>query len=212
MKLWYRTLSLAAICCLLTQIGGCASSRLVDIWHDPTFQNQPLSNLLVISARKDAVKRRIWEDAFAAELVKQGIMATSSYRLFPEAPPDTNQVVESAQTNGFDGILVILRRRTETTTQFIQGYSSIERDRRYSTFWERYRTYYLEIEHPGYIDSQTVDIREIDVTATGNDRRLIWSATSKTPDPVSVIDVQLGIADQIISKLIKGGILRQQDE
>jgi hypothetical protein len=157
--------------------------------------------MLVISVRKDATKRRIWEDAFAGELAKHGVAVTSSYSLFPDAPPDTNQVVAAVQANGFDGILVILRLPKETNTYYIQGYTSTEQYGRFSPYWHRYWTYYREIEHPGYMDTQTVDIRAIDVTTTGNGGRLIWSATTRTPDPGSVTDVQQGIAGLVVSEL-----------
>jgi hypothetical protein len=53
---------------------------------------------------------------------------------------------------------------------------------------------------PGYVDSQMVDIRAIDVSTSGNNGRLIWSATSRTSDPGSVTDVQTGIADLVVSE------------
>ena len=157
--------------------------------------------MLVIAVGKNAAKRRIWEDAFSKGLADHGVTATQSYSLFAEAPPDTDQVAATVQANGFDGIMVILKLPTETNTQFIQGYTSTEQDMRYSFYWQRYWTVYREIDHPGYVDTQTVAVRTIDVTTTGSKGRLIWSATSKTPDPGSVADVQGGIADLVISEL-----------
>jgi hypothetical protein len=214
-----RALAAAFVGCLISQILGCASSSLVAKWEDPTFQAPPLGKMLVIAVRKDAAKRRIWEDAFSGELSKHGVAATSSYRLFPDTPPDTNQVLASVQGNGFDGILVILRLPTETDTNYVKGYMTTDRDVRYGDYtnpyytslhrpyWQRYSTYYHDIEHPGYIDSQSVDIRSIDVTATGNGGRLIWNATSRTPKPGSVLEVQRGIARLVISELAKKRII-----
>lgn len=197
----------AALGCLMSLMFGCASSSLVDIWHDPSIQPQPLGKMLVIAVRKDATKRRIWEDAFTGELAKSGAMATSSYSLFPDAPPDTNQVIATVQANGFDAILVVLLLPKETSKQYVQGYSTTAQFLRYSTYWQRYITYYQEIDHPGYIDSQTVGIHAIDVTTTGENGKLIWSATSRTPEPGSVLDVQRGIADLVISDLAKRNII-----
>ncbi len=200
----------AALGFLICQMYGCASTDLVDIWHDSSFQAPPLGKMLVVAVSKDATKRRIWEDAFAYQLAQQGVAATSSYRLFSDALPDTNQVVATVQENGFDGILVIFRLPTETNTQYIQGYTTTEHDRRYSYYWQKYMTYYREIEHPGYIESQTVDIRAIDVTTTGKDGRLIWSTTSRTPDPGSVTDVQREVASLVVSDLAQRKIIRSK--
>jgi hypothetical protein len=202
-----KAVAMAAFGCLISQMCGCASSNLVDIWRDPSYQAPPLGKMLVIAAAKDATKRRIWEDAFAGGLAQHNVVATTSYTLFPDAPPDTDQVIATVQANGIDGILVILRLPTETNSQYIHGYTTIEQGERYSTYWQRYRTYYREIEHPGYIDSQTVDVRAIDVTTTGKGGRLIWSATSRTPDPGSVMDVQRGIVGLVMSDLEQRSII-----
>jgi len=205
-SLW-KTLTSAALCCLIGQLFGCASSKLVDVWRDPSFQAAPLSKMLVITVRKNPLIRRIWEDAFTGELAKHGVTAISSYSLFPDIPPDTDQVIAAVKANGFDGILVILKLRTETNREYIQGYTSTVQDVRYSYYWQRYWTTYHDIQHPGYVDSQTVDVRTIDVTSTGNNGRLIWSATSKTPDPGSVTDVQQGIAELVVSELAQRSIV-----
>jgi hypothetical protein len=206
-----RAVAVATLGYLVGQLSGCASSSLVDIWHNPSFQAPPLARMLVIAVRNDATKRRIWEDAFTGELAKRGVAATSSYSLFPDAPPDTNQVIAAVQANGFDGILVTLMLPTETNSQYIQGYTTTEQGLPsgpyYYYYWRRYATYYRETEHPGYIDSQTVDIRAIDVTTTGDDGRLIWSATSRTPDPGSVTDVQRGIVRLVMSELSARSII-----
>jgi hypothetical protein len=205
-----KTVLLAALGFSMALMSGCASSSLVDIWHDPAIQPQPLGKMLVIAVRKDATKRRIWEDAFASELVKSGAIATPSYSLFPDAPPDTNQVIAVAQTNGFDAILVVLRLPKETNKQYVQGYSTTEQRLRYSTYWQQYITYYQEIDHPGYVDSQTVGIHAIDVTTTGTNGKLIWSATSRTPEPGSVVDVQRDIAGLVVSDLAKRRIINSK--
>ena len=202
-----KAIAVTALGFLISMEFGCASSYLVDIWHDPGIKAPPLGKMLVIAVRKDATKRRIWEDAFSEELGKHGVTATSSYSLFPDAPPDTSQVKSTVQANGFDAILVVLRLPQETNKQYVKGYSTTAQFERYSTYWQRYITYYQEIDHPGYIDSQTVGIHAIDVTTTGNDGKLIWSATSRTPEPGSVPDVQRGIAGLVISDLAKRNII-----
>jgi hypothetical protein len=210
-----KAVIVSALGCSVMFMSGCASSSLVDLWHDSSFNAPPLHKMLVIAVRKDGTHRRIWEDAFAEELGKHGVTATPSYHLFPDSLPDTNQVIAAVQTNGFDGILVTLRLPKETNKLYIRGFTSIEHDVRYSPYygpyygpyWERYRTYYREVEHPGYVDSQTVAVRAIDVTTTGKNGHLIWSATSRTPDPGSVTDVQNGIAGLVISDLAQRSMI-----
>jgi len=223
LNLYLKTGFVLALGCLVGLICGCASSSLVKKWHDPSFQAPPLGKMLVIAVRKDAEKRRIWEDAFSAELAKHGVAATSSYKLFPDASPDTNQILTTVQGNSFDGILVVLGLPTETDTKYVKGYMTTDRDVLYGDYtnpaytslhrpyWQRYSTYYRDIEHPGYIDSQSVDIRAIDVTATGSGGRLIWSVLSRTPHPKSVVEVQRGIARLVISELAKQRVIKSKN-
>ena len=202
MNSFLKAVVATAVGCLMGLIFGCASSSLVEKWHDPSFKAPPLSKMLVIAVRKDATKRRTWEDAFAGELVKHGVAATSSYGLFPDAPPDTNQIKVTVQANGFDGILVILKLSTETNPHYVKGYASMEPEGAYTgPYWQRYWNTYDVIEHPGYVDSQKVAFRAIDVTTTGNGGRMIWSAKSRTADPDSVKDIQRGIACLVVSEL-----------
>jgi hypothetical protein len=200
----------ASLGCLTGQMFGCASSDLVNIWRDPSFQAPPLGKVLVIAMRKDATRRRIWEDAFSGELAKHGIMATSSYGLFPEGPPDTNQVAATAQADGFDGVIVVLRLQTETSPHYVKGYASMEPEGAEDNgpYWQRYWNTYLLIKHSGHIDSQKVAFRTIEVMTTGNNGRLIWSATSKTADPDSVKDLQTGIATLVVSELVHHIIIK----
>jgi hypothetical protein len=208
MNVFLKAAVVATFGCLIGLMCGCMPSSLIDVWHDPSFKTPSLGKILVIAVRKDPAKRRIWEDAFTRELAKHIVTATPSYRMFPDAPPDTNQIIGTVQTNGFDGILVIRRLPAETNTYYVNGYTSLEPAAYYSRYWQRYWTYYREIDHPGYTDSQKVDIRAIDVTTTGAGGRMIWSATSRTPDPGSVTDAQRGIAGLVIADLAKRGIIR----
>ena len=202
-----KRVTIAALGCLIVQFSSCTSSRLVDIWRDASVQTPVLNKMLVIAVRKSPTKRRLWEDAFVLELTKSGVSATSSYTLFPDAPPDTDQVIAASQEGGFDGVLVILRLPTQTSREYVRGYTTSEQVVQYSPYWPRYRTFFREIEHLGYVDSQTVAINTIDISTTREGGRMIWSATSKTPDPNTVEDAQSGIAELVMEKLQTTGIV-----
>jgi len=191
-------------------MAGCASSELIDIWSDPSFHSPYLNKLLVISVSKNSTNRRIWEDAFSAELIKHGVSPTPSYRLFPDALPDTNQVYQIVQSNGFDGVLITRRLPSEANPQYVQGYSGQEQDMRYVWRRDRFVPYYRNVWHAGYIDSQKTDIRAIDLWATKNEGQMIWSATSETPEPNSIQEVRPEIVKLVISELTKRRIIASE--
>jgi hypothetical protein len=204
-----KAVAVSALACAMSLLCSCASSSsLVAQWHDSSFKAPPLSKMLIIAIRKDAIRRRVWEEAFAGELEKHGVAAISSSTLFPSEPPDTNQLIETVQSNGFDGIMVILKLPTESSAHYVKGYVSMEPEGAYyGPYWQRYWNTYNAVKHPGYIDTQKVAFSSIDVTSTGNGGRLIWNATSKTPDPDSVTDIQRGIAVLVIRELTHQSII-----
>jgi hypothetical protein len=207
MKKYKRLVIGGALCCFLALMAGCASSELVDKWSDPSFQGPSLKKMLVISVSRNTMQRRNWEDAFSVELTKHSVAGTPSYRLFPDAVPDTNQVMQIIQSDGFDGVLVIRRLPAETSTQYVPGYVTRETNMRYYPRTNRLMTYYAYIHHAAHVDSGKVDIRSIDVWATKNEGQMIWSATSETPEPNSVLTVRPEIVNLVISELTQQRII-----
>ena len=210
MKKYWSIIIEGVLCCFFALMAGCASSELIDIWSDPSFQSPPLNKMLVISISKNTTHRRIWEDAFSAELVKHGVIPTPSYRLFPDALPDTNQVYQIVQSNGFDGVLITRRLPSEANPQYVQGNSGQEQDMRYVWRRDRFVPYYRNVWHAGYVDSQKTDIRAIDVWATKNEGQMIWSATSETPEPNSIQEVRPEIVKLVMSELTKQRIIASE--
>ncbi len=188
-------------------IAGCTTSELVDVWSDPSFQPPALTSMLVISVSQNSVQRRLWEDAFSAELAKHHVAATPSYRQFPDAVPDTDQVILAVRTAAYDGVLITRRLPTETTTQAQEGYVTTESRMRYDPRRERFYTYYRDVQHAATVDSQKVRIRAIDVWSAKGDGHMIWSATSRTPEPSSVEAVRPNIVGLVLSELKSQGII-----
>ena len=208
MKPYKKFILATVLCCLMIMIESCSSSSLVDVWNDPSYHESPLKKIFIIAIRKDPVQRRIWEDAFVGEFSKRGVQATSSYHLFPDVLPDTNQIIQTIQEKGFDGILVTRLLLSETETHYVQSYVTREQRSRYNIFRKRYDTYYQNIQHPGYVESQTIDRRAIDVWVIRDDERMIWSATSNSPERNTVEDVQNDIAELVIPELTRDAIIK----
>jgi hypothetical protein len=198
-------------CCLFVLMAGCASTKLVNIWSDPTFQPPPMNKMIVISVSKDSVYRHNWEEAFSVELAKHDVAATPSYRMFPNAVPDTSQVIQIIQSNGFDGILVYRRLLPETKTKYKQGFEMSENNIVYDRLNKRFvASYFTDEDYAEHVDSQKVDIRTIDVWTTRNEGQMIWRATSKTPEPNAIQKVRLEIVKLVMSELTKQRIIASE--
>ena len=93
----------------VTLLAGCAASQLGNMWRDESFKTTGLKSVLVIAMRVDQVRRRLWEDSFSSGLGAYGTKATPSYKLWANAVPDTQQVIEAVRRDGYDGVLVNMR-------------------------------------------------------------------------------------------------------
>jgi len=166
-------------------LSGCASSGLVNVWMDPQFNSPPMRNMLVIAMQPDVARRRLWEDAFADALRKHGVTATPSYLLFPNALPDTNDVIRAVREDRYDGCLATARLPSTYLTQDVPGYTSDVPTTRYDPWSNRYYNFWAEVYTPGYTETATVMRHKIEVWSTTGEGALVWTATSEAIDPVS---------------------------
>jgi len=190
-------------------LGGCApGTQLVDMWRDPAAPASPIRKMLVVTLRREAIGRRVWEDGLVSALAKRGAATgTPSYTLFQDAPPDTDQVAQAVRDHDFDGVLFIHRLRTETQTSYVPGYTRLEPVWVRSRWSLNYSTYWREVHEPGYVETDKIVRYQIDVWSTANDWRLVWSGTTESINPNSSRDVNYQIGKLIVPELIAQGII-----
>jgi hypothetical protein len=198
---------IALIAATAALLAGCATSELTNMWHNPSFRDAPLRKVFVIAASKNPVNRRLWEDAFSAELSAHGVAATPSYQLFPDAVPDTVESIEAVRANAFDGVLVTRGLPPEVRPVRVEGYVTRQEDLRFDQRRDRFVSYYREVEHAAVIDSQKVYIRVMDVWSTTEGGALVWSATSRTPESSSMQSVRPDIISLVLAELTEKNVI-----
>lgn len=191
-------------------ISGCASTQLVNVWKDPAYQAAPLKKIMVIAMRKDQLRRRMWEDNFVSALKedKVGTMAIPSYQLFPNDIPDTLAIAQKTQEEGFDGVLVVSRVERSQIKTDVPGYVAEEPVTVYRRRWGTYATRWETVYHPGYTEVQRVFSVRTDLLLPAEEGRLVWSATSKDINPGSPQQFRSSVADRVMDKLAKEGLIR----
>lgn len=136
---------------LLPALIGCGTSRrLVNVWKDPQAPAAPLKNVLVVAMIKDEGARRLWEDEFVQAFSGDRVTVTPSYRLYPSAVPDTQQVVRAVREGGLDGVIVTSRLPTRTETTYVPGSVSSVPATGYDPWLNAFYTYYEHVYQPGY--------------------------------------------------------------
>ena len=190
-------------CIIATELAGCASSGLVNVWMDPQYAAAPMTNMLVVAMKPDIARRRLWEDAFADALRRRGVTATPSYQLFPDVLPDTNGIVAAVHENSYDGCLVTVKLPSEITTQEVPGYTTDSLVVRYDPWSHWYYNYYEQVCRPGYTETQTIVRHKIEVWNTLGKGALAWTATSEVLDPTSRNTVNDRVIEGVIDDLVK---------
>jgi hypothetical protein len=206
---WCGRLSLLAFI-LVSLLAGCALGTLSNMWRDPSFRSGPMKNMFIIAIRKDAVRRRLWEDGFVAELSKHGVVATPSYQLFPDALPDSGQCEAAVEANSFDGILVTRRLRPDTLSTYVPGYMKREPVTAYDPWRKTYYTYYREVEVPGYTETEKAARHSVNVWTTRERGQLVWSAIGRVVEEGAGSSVNDEIAGLIVPQLEDQGIIPKE--
>jgi len=205
----FRSLLLTAMLFLVVAAGGgcAASSGLVNMWRDPAYTEPPMRSILVVAVRRDPARRRILEDGFVHELGKRSVDAVPSYSHFPDAPPDTLQIADAVSQNHYEGVLVVTRLRSETSTSYVPGYVSTEPVSRISPWSGRYRTYWVDVMHPGYVDTDVTVRHEVELWSMRDGGRLVWTAIGESVNPSSATEVNHDITHNVVPELEKQGLI-----
>jgi len=192
----------------LLSVGGCAANgALVNMWRDPAYDDPPMHSMLVVAVRRDQTQRRLLEDAFGRELEKRGVDATPSYEHFPSAPPDTSQIADVVNQHGYDGALIVYRLRTETSTNYVPGYVTTEPVWRVSPWTGRYRSYWADINHPGYVETDVTVRHEIELWDNRQEGRLVWTGVGESVNPASPSEVTHDVTHNVVPELEKQGFI-----
>lgn len=188
-------------------LSGCAAAQMGNMWRDETFQTTGMQNVLVIAMRTDPVRRRVWEDGISKGLAAYGTKATPSYQLYPNALPDTQQVISAVLTYGYDGVFVNTRPPDSQQKQIIGGYVTRESVTRQNPFTGVYYTYWQDVQVPDRVEVVRVVNFRTDVWTTKEGGRLVWSGTTNTTTGINAVVVQNQIDKLILPEMSKSGIV-----
>jgi len=162
---------------------GCGSStKLTNVWSDPSLQTNSLRKLMVVGVAQSPSVRRMFEDTFASALQQQGVQATASYTVMPEIR-DSTAMRAALEQSGCDGVFVtrLVDQKTVDTyypptatyvgTPYYGGY--------YGGYYGYYSTSYAMMTSPGYTVENEVIHLETNLYRTA-DAKLVWAALSES--------------------------------
>jgi hypothetical protein len=199
---------LYAIAALAAIVAGCSTSRMSDLWRDPTYNRPPMTTMLVVAGKKNAVTRRLWEDEIVATLSDHGVTATPSYRLYPDSIPNPDEVASAIQTKKFEGVLFVKKLASQMASTAVTGGLSVVEDTRYNPHTQSYSSYYQAAMTTVPVDSNVIVRNEVSVFSTDKQGGyLVWAGTGEAINPLTPEDYRDEITKLIAPQLAQDGII-----
>lgn len=206
--MWSPIKAAALLVVVLSLASACASTRIVDRWRNPEVGAISFQKVVAMAIVKDAGRRRVLEDAMAAEITALGgATAQPAYTIVPD-----EQVRDDAATRrvfereGFDGAVMLRVVGSNTTQTYVPGrVTSVPVY--YRTLWGYYR-YWVPVEYdPGYVRTDR-NVRVETIVYSVKDEQMVWSGLSETVNPDSARRLVRGVAKAVVSDLRRDRLLK----
>ena len=194
----FQTHSALAVALAAAVLPGCAGTKPVAEWRDPTLK-QPLKRIAVGFATQDPARRRIVEDTIVSRLPAGA--AVASYSFIPEGSEREMEVVKKLiRDQGADGALVVRLSGVERTGR--QTASAPVPVTAYSYWGWAYTAAYapsnVEMDTTVRVDSRLYALEG---------ERLVWTLTTETQNPDSPSQVRTEVGDTVVRQLLAAKVL-----
>ena len=197
---------ISLLCLGVLLLSGCATTEVLNVWHEKPLPESKLANVLVIGVIKEPVYRRIFENSMVKELEQLGVKASASYKLFPNADYlEKSIIVSKINQLKIDGVVVgmLVDKKTETIhtpgSTMYSGSPYATSNTRSSSLYGYYGSSYQVTHTPGYTIEYDISTVETNIFSAKNEK-LIWSAITETSES-SVVKAINSYIDVIAKQL-----------
>ena len=185
-------------------LGGCAATRIVNQWSDPSYTAVSFKRIMVIGVSKQTSIRRTFEDEFVAQLRAAGTDAAPSYKFIPEdGQAEESRLAQAVKQAGADAVITTRLVRVERKAEFIPGtygpYPGFGFYRWYSSAW-------VGFYEPPRLRFYDIYISETSLYDVRNDR-LVWSGIAKTTQLGDIRKEIKEYVDVVIAALRENNLL-----
>lgn len=196
-------------------VTGCSTTtEITSSWRKPDAKADNFKNIFVAALSSNIAAKQAVENGIQQHLQQKGITVEKSLDYFP---PDFNNntglrkdlVLGKIQSTNADGILTIALLKQETESHYVTGSGYWNPGLRYgyyNSFWNYYNNWYPSLYAPGYYDETKVYYLETNLY-NAKTEQLIWTAQSKTYDPVNIDSFLKGYLKSIYERMVKDGLL-----
>ena len=187
---------------------SCTTTKITNIWKDDGYRGAPFSDLFVIGVAKKENTRRSFENKFVEKLKAAGVQAVASSSVMPsDQKIEKEAILAAIEKLDIDAVLVT--RLISLKEEEIRSPSTSEQGRPddyQGRYYRDYSTAYGYTHQPAqYTTSVRVGL-ETKLYDAGTEK-LIWSATSKTANPKSRIELFDSVIEALVRDLKRNNLL-----
>ncbi len=197
-----RILRIVAACAFPLVVAACASTSIRSAWYDTSYTGGAIRKILVVGIGGNLTDTRVFEDIFSQKLKAAGVDGVPGYLTLPQGAQPGNPVWNAAvEASGADGLLAVRLLRVDTKTQVVTTMVPG------AMMWGPYGGWYgpamVAVPEVQQYDVASVETNLWDVRT----HRVVWSATTDTFNPASVVQETPGFASVIIGQLAARGLV-----
>ena len=190
---------------------SCAKTNLTNLWRSED-KPAPLNNIMVVALERDPELRQMWEDAIVAEFQANGVMARPEYTMFPNALPDSQQVVVVAHRDNYDGVVV---------THKLPGAYKENLDNDYAKrapsgagqYWRGwYHTHFVQWSNAPIVkkDDEKEERFQIDLANTSGGGTLLWTGSSPPLKAHDQEKLAKDVCGELVAEFLRRGYVEKR--
>jgi hypothetical protein len=185
---------------------SCATkTELSGVWKSDSPATRPMNQMLVIGIAESDIKRRNFEDGFAAALGEQGIDAVSSYSILPNPERLSKDSIQRAiRGRGFQGVVATRLVQIDEHEKYVPPKTYVSPNYYGRGLYGYYGRSYDVVHQPGYTVSTTI-VRLETHLYDASSAELVWAAHSDTFNPKSIDDGIESVTEKLSKRLAADG-------
>ncbi len=193
-----------------TWISCATKTELSGVWKSDPSATTAMERMLVIGIAENDIKRRTFEDGFAAALRAQGVDATPSYRILPESERLSKDSIQRAISGrGIQGVVVTRLVQVDERQEYVPPKTYVTPNYYGRGLYGYYGRGYEVTHQPGYTINTTVVRLETHLYDAAS-AELVWAAHSDTFNPKSIDDGVESVTRKLSKRLAADGFTPKQ--
>jgi hypothetical protein len=189
----------------VTWISCATKTELSGVWKTDSAQARPMKQILVIGIAENDIKRRTFEDNFAAALKEQGVDAVPSYHILPNPDRLSKESIQQAiRGRGIQGVVVTQLVGVDEREEYVPPKTYVSPNYYGRGMYGYYGRGYEVTHTPGYTINTTI-VRLETHLYDASSAELVWAAHSDTFNPKTIDDGVGSVTKKLSKRLAADG-------